>query len=80
MDNFPNNIRFKKTPMSDWEPWFYLPPSEKTLQILKKEVKMNIANMNEFGNFQVKNLCTVFYGEGVYAFQFLDEKEVYLDK
>lgn len=76
----PHNIKFKQTPMHDWEPWLYLPPSEKTIKILKKEVQATIAQMKEMGNFKVSNVFTVFYGQKVYGFKFLDNSEVYLDK
>lgn len=60
------NISFKRTKASNWEPWFYLPPSDKTLEILKKEVAGNHG----------KN--TAFYGEPVAGFKFLDGREVIL--
>ena len=60
------NMYFKRSPGSPWEPWFYLPPSDKTLGILSREVKAN------------KGKPTIFYGESVVAFKFLDNKEVYL--
>ena len=59
------NMCFKRNSAANWEPWFYLPPSDKTLDILSREVKMN------------KGKPTIFYGESVVAFKFLDNKEVY---
>ena len=78
--NLEFNIRFKSNPMAEWRPWMYLPPSEATIKILKKEVRKDIEQMREDGRFMVKRIGTVFYGEPVYAFQFLDGTEVYLDK
>lgn len=78
-DPFPFNIKFKRHPMAEWETWMFLPPTDKTIAILKREVKANIAEMKEEGRFAVKRVYTVFFGHCVYAFKFLDGKEVYLD-
>ena len=77
---FHKNIRFKRNPLSDWEPWMYMPPSEKMLKILKKEVLNTVEEMKKEGEFRVVRVCSVFFGQMVYAFKMLDGTEVYLDK
>lgn len=74
------NIQYKQNPMSDWEPWMYMPPSEKTLEILKRETKKSIVQAKESGTFAVKQVGSVFFGHPVYAFKFNNNAEVYLDK
>jgi hypothetical protein len=61
------NMCFKRRSDANWEPWFYLHPSIRTLEILSREVKANGG----------KN--TIFYGEPVVAFKFLDNTEVDLN-
>ena len=79
-EQYPKNIQFKRNPMTDWEVWMYMPPSEKTLKILKKEVTNTVAEMKKEGEFRVARVCSVFFGQMVYAFKMLDGTEVYLDK
>ena len=77
---FPHNIRFKANPLSEWQPWMYLPPTEATLQVLKRETHKSIVAMKEEGRFAVKRVGSVFFGHCVYAFQFKDGSDVYLDQ
>ena len=77
---FPHNIRFKANPLSEWQPWMYLPPTEATIKVLKRETHESIKQMKEDHRFAVKRVGSVFYGHCVYAFQFKDGSEIYLDQ
>ena len=79
MIDYSRNMKYKQNPMSDWEPWMYMPPSEKTLAILKRETQKSIAKAKEDNVFAVKRVGSVFFGHCVYAFKFNDGTEVYLD-
>ena len=79
-EKYSKNIQFKRNPMADWEVWMYMPPSEKTVKILKKEVANTVEEMKKEGEFRVARVCSVFFGHPVYAFKMLDGTEIYLDK
>ena len=79
MINYSRNMKYKQNPLSEWEPWMYMPPSEKTLEILKRETKKSVIAAKASGVFQVKQVGTVFFGHAVCAFKFNDGREVHLD-